>query len=49
MTALPDLWIATVAEVAEHTAALNLDARAVARPSVPERAYWVPRPAPTTD
>jgi peptidoglycan/xylan/chitin deacetylase (PgdA/CDA1 family) len=43
MTSLPGLWIATVAEVAEHTAALNLDARALPRPEIPEDAYWVPR------
>jgi peptidoglycan/xylan/chitin deacetylase (PgdA/CDA1 family) len=43
MKALPGLWISTMAEVAEHTAALNLDARALPQPEIPGPAYWVPR------
>ena len=41
MKALPGLWIATVAEVAAHTAALGLPARTCTRPDIPPEAYWV--------
>jgi peptidoglycan/xylan/chitin deacetylase (PgdA/CDA1 family) len=44
MKALPGLWITTVAEVAEHTASLDLAARTCPQPELPDRdqAYWVP-------
>jgi peptidoglycan-N-acetylglucosamine deacetylase len=44
MKALDGLWITTVAEVARHTAALNLPARSCPQPVFPQDAHWVPRP-----
>ncbi len=44
MKDLPGLWITTVAEVARHTAALNLPPRHCPPPVIPEAAYWVARP-----
>jgi peptidoglycan/xylan/chitin deacetylase (PgdA/CDA1 family) len=43
MKELPGLWITTVAEVARHTASLNLAPRRCPQPRIPEQAYWVPR------
>jgi peptidoglycan/xylan/chitin deacetylase (PgdA/CDA1 family) len=44
MKDLPGLWITTVAEVARHTASLNLPARHCPPPVIPQDAYWVARP-----
>jgi peptidoglycan-N-acetylglucosamine deacetylase len=44
MKALPGLWIATVAEIAEHTAGLGLSPRTVPQPVHPADAWWVSRP-----
>ena len=44
MKELPGLWITTLAEVARHTAALNLTARTCPQPVIPPDAYWVARP-----
>ena len=44
MKDLPGLWITTVAEVARHTAALNLPPRHCPPPVIPADAYWVARP-----
>ncbi|MER5182367.1 polysaccharide deacetylase [Streptomyces sp. NPDC002896] len=43
MMSLPGLWVTTLAEVARHTASLNLAARTCPQPRMPEGAYWVPR------
>jgi peptidoglycan-N-acetylglucosamine deacetylase len=44
MKALDGLWIATVGEVARHTASLNLTPRACPQPVIPADAYWVRGP-----
>jgi peptidoglycan-N-acetylglucosamine deacetylase len=44
MKSLDGLWITTVAEVARHTAALNLAPRTSPQPVIPAEAYWVARP-----
>jgi peptidoglycan-N-acetylglucosamine deacetylase len=44
MKSLDGLWITTVAEVARHTAALNLAPRTCPQPVIPAEAYWVARP-----
>ena len=44
MKELPGLWITTLAEVARHTAGLNLTARTCPQPVIPPDAYWVARP-----
>jgi peptidoglycan/xylan/chitin deacetylase (PgdA/CDA1 family) len=44
MKELPGLWITTLAEVARHTAALNLTPRTCPQPVIPPDAYWVARP-----
>jgi len=44
MKDLAGLWITTVAEVARHTASLNLRARHCPPPIIPQDAYWVARP-----
>jgi len=44
MKSLDGLWITTVAEVARHTAALNLTPRTCPQPVIPADAYWVARP-----
>lgn len=49
MAALPGLWITTVGEVARHVAGLNLTPRPCPQPVLPETAYWVARPANTTE
>ncbi len=45
MKSLDGLWITTVAEVAKHTASLNLAPRTCPQPVLPTDAYWVARPA----
>jgi hypothetical protein len=44
MKCLDGLWITTVAEVARHTASLNLPPRHCPPPVIPADAYWVARP-----
>lgn len=44
MKALPGLWIATVAEVAEHTASLGLAPRTCPQPILPAMVHWISRP-----
>ena len=44
MKCLEGLWITTVAEVARHTASLNLPPRYCPPPVIPADAYWVARP-----
>jgi len=44
MKALAGLWIATVGEVAKHTASLNLTPRTCPQPVLPADAYWVRGP-----
>jgi peptidoglycan/xylan/chitin deacetylase (PgdA/CDA1 family) len=44
MKCLDGLWITTVAEVARHTASLNLPPRYCPPPVIPADAYWVARP-----
>jgi len=44
MKSLDGLWIATVGEVAKHTASLNLVPRTCPRPVLPADAYWIARP-----
>jgi len=44
MKCLDGLWITTVAEVARHTASLNLPPRHCPPPVIPTGAYWVARP-----
>jgi len=41
MKSLPGLWIATVGEVAEHTAALGLTPRTCPQPVLPSAAHWI--------
>ena len=41
---LPGLWIATVGEVAEHTASLGLAPRTCPQPILPAAARWISRP-----
>ena len=44
MRSLPGLWIATVGEVAEHTASLGLAPRTCPQPILPAAAHWISRP-----
>ena len=44
MKGLDGLWITTVAEVARHTASLDLPPRRCPPPVIPSGAYWVARP-----
>jgi len=44
MKSLYGLWITTVAEVARHTASLNLTPRTLPQPVIPAEASWVARP-----
>jgi peptidoglycan-N-acetylglucosamine deacetylase len=44
MKSLPGLWIATVGEVAEHTASLRLHPRACPQPVLPAAAHWISPP-----
>jgi len=44
MKSLDGLWITTVAEVATHTASLNLTPRTCPKPVIPAEASWVARP-----
>jgi peptidoglycan/xylan/chitin deacetylase (PgdA/CDA1 family) len=41
MKSLPGLWIATVGEVAEHTASLALTPRTCPQPVLPTAAHWI--------
>jgi peptidoglycan-N-acetylglucosamine deacetylase len=41
MKSLPGLWIATVGEVAEHTATLRLTPRTCPQPVLPTAAHWI--------
>jgi peptidoglycan-N-acetylglucosamine deacetylase len=48
MTSLPGLWIATVGEVAAHTAGMGLPSRTCPQPVLPAAAHWIPRPKAET-
>jgi peptidoglycan-N-acetylglucosamine deacetylase len=45
MKSYPELWITTVGEVADHVLSLDLPARQVVQPVLPDDAYWVARPS----
>jgi peptidoglycan-N-acetylglucosamine deacetylase len=41
MAALPDLWVTTLGDLAQHIASLDLTPRTLPQPVLPEAAYWV--------
>jgi peptidoglycan-N-acetylglucosamine deacetylase len=49
MTALPDLWITTIGDVARHVAELGLTPRTCPQPILPDAAYWVARPGTASE